>query len=466
METKVDRLEARANFGGTVYPTGGRCTSRWQKACVVLLLCVATAIVSPAQTFTVITDFDGTHGANPGVLGAMRLIQGLDGNLYGTTFNGGANSDGVLFKVAGGTLTAPHSFSGMPPEGDFPVGGLVLATNGNFYGTTSGGGTDSLGTVFKVTPKGVLKTLKTLHSFSGTDGDEVWAPLIQATDGKFYGTALGGGTSGEGTVFKITAAGALATVHNFAGGGADGAFPVAPLVQGTDGNFYGTSLQGGTNSGAGTVFKMTPAGVVAVLHSFAVGGDFSDGGQPRGGLVQGLDGNFYGTTSLGGSPGGGGGTIFQITPAGVFTKLHTFAGYPGDGAVPYDGLVLGSDGNFYGTTFNGGSLAAACNCGAIFRISPGGTFTMLYSFTNTTDGRNPFGGVVQATDGNFYGATVAGGSNTNAKCVYDATHTCGTVFSLSVGLGPFVTTLPTLRQGGEGSQDSREQSDGRDRRHL
>ncbi len=407
---------------------------------VLTAVLLATVIHLPAQTVTLVANFDGIHGANPGVLGDMRLAQGLDGNLYGATFNGGASGHGVVFKVAGGTLTALHSFTDTSPEGGNPVGGLVLATNGKFYGTTPLGGTDDFGTVYRVTAKGKLKTL---HSFSGTDGNDPWASLIQGTDGKLYGTAVEGGADGEGTAFKITLAGAgFATVHNFAGGSTDGSFPVAPLVQGSDGNFYGTTLQGGVNPGAGTVFKMTPAGVVAVLYSFAVT-DFSDGAQPHGGLVQGLDGNFYGTTSEGGSPSGGGGTVFQITPVGTLKTLHAFSGYPGDGAVPYDGLVQGTDGNFYGTTFNGGSQAAACNCGTIFRVAPDGTYTMLYSFTQSPVGRNPVGGLLQGTDGNFYGTTVAGGSNTNSLCVFDSTQTCGTVYSVSVGLGPFVTTLPT-----------------------
>ena len=446
MESKMNRTGFRTNFGDTSHAVVGRCTNRWQRACAVFLVLAAAAIAASAQTFTVVTDFDGDHGANPGVLGDMTLVQGLDGNLYGTTFNGGATGHGVVFKVAGGILNALHSFADTAAEGGYPVGGLVLATNGNFYGTTSVGGTDSDGTVYRISSHGVLKTL---HSFNGIAGQDPWDHLIQGTDGKFWGTTTSGGSVGDGTAFKMTAAGVLATVHNFAGGAGDGFLPVDALVQGTDGNFYGTTVQGGVNSGAGIIFKMTPAGAVNVLHSFDSGGDPSDGYQPRGGLVEGLDGNLYGTATGGGSPGGGPGTIFRITPSGTFTKLYSFAGYPGDGASPYDGLTLGSDGNFYGTTLNGGSAAAACNCGTIFQITPGGTYKMLYSFTGKADGRVPFNGLMQGTDGNFYGATTAGGNTTNAKCVYDATQTCGTVFSLSMGLGPFVSALPASGKAGK-----------------
>jgi uncharacterized repeat protein (TIGR03803 family) len=242
-------------------------------------------------------------------------------------------------------------------------------------------------------------------------------------------------------MFKMTGAGALTTVCFFSSGSADGGFPVAPLVQGSDGNYYGTSTQGGIKN-HGAIFKMTPKGVFSVLYSFSAD-DFSDGAQPRGGLIQSyLDGNFYGTTAFGGSPAGAAvGTVFKVTPGGTLTTLHSFGDYPGDGSNPYDGLVQGSDGNLYGATLSGGSQAAQCNCGTLFRIAPDGSYKMLYSFTNTADGRNPFGALTQATDGNFYGATEAGG-NVNAKCVGDGFLTCGTVFTFSMGLDPFVIAVP------------------------
>jgi uncharacterized repeat protein (TIGR03803 family) len=387
-----------------------------------------------AQVFTKVTDFNGTNGGNPL---AMSLAQGSDGKLYGTTWKGGANSLGTVFNLKGGTVKVLHSFSGVAPDGDTPDAGLVLATDGKFYGATERGG-GGMGTVFSITSGGVFANL---HTFNGVDGASPVAPLIQARTGWFYGTTSNGAGAGGGSAFKINTMGAISTVYSFgANGPSDGIFPYAPLIQGSDGNFYGTTEFGGGNPcNCGAVVKVTPAGAEIVLHSFA---GIDDGGQPLAGLVQALDGNFYGTTSTGGCASGCGGTIFMITAAGGLTTLHTFTGYPGDGTSPMAGLSLGTDGSLYGTTFQGGSSGAACNCGTVFRITTNGTYRMLYSFTNTTDGRNPRGGLFQATDGRFYGTTIAGGSGVNSKCTYDSTQTCGTIFTLSVGLGPFVIDLP------------------------
>jgi len=391
-----------------------------------------------SQTVTTLVNFDGTNGGNAQ---SMSLVQGSDGKLYGTTWKGGANSMGVVFKVIEGTAKVLHTFSGVAPDGAFPTAGLLLASSGKLYGTTQQGG-GGLGTVFSITPAGAYLTL---HSFAGTDGATPAAPLIQSTAGPFYGTTSSGGTGAVGTAFKITAAGGLTTLYNLGSNGlGDGLYPFAPLVQGSDGSFYGATEFGGTNlCNCGTVFKVTPAGKEKVLYSFGAGGGFSDGAQPLGALIQGLDGNFYGTTSSSGCAAGCGGTVFKITPLGVLTTLHAFTCYPGDGCSPQAGLAVGSDGNLYGTTFQGGSQAAACNCGTIFQIAPDGTYQSLYSFTNGTDGRNPWGGLFQATDGAFYGTTIAGGSGVSSSCNYDGTQTCGTVFSLSLGLGPFVIDLPS-----------------------
>jgi uncharacterized repeat protein (TIGR03803 family) len=207
----------------------------------------------------------------------------------------------------------------------------------------------------------------------------------------------------------------------------DGRNPFAGLVQGTDGNFYGTTSGGGAGF-AGTVFKLSPGGTLARLHSF----DTTDGASPYAGLIQAADGNFYGTTTLGGTNSAG--TIFQITPSGTLTTLYNFCTQPkcSDGETPVAGLVEATDGNFYGTTEFGGANGA----GSIFQITADGALTTLYSFcaqTNCTDGANPLAGLFQATDGNFYGAASTGGANN-----------VGTIFSLAMGLGPFVETLPTF----------------------
>ena len=201
------------------------------------------------------------------------------------------------------------------------------------------------------------QSLTTLYSFAGSDGALPEAGLVRGSDGNFYGTTYFGGTNGDGTVFKITPSGTLTTLYSFAG--SDGVDPVAGLVQGIDGNFYGTTYQGGAN-GEGAVFKITPSGTLTTLYGFAG----SDGEFPYAGLVQGSDGNFYGTTVFGGADclDLGCGTVFQITPSGTLTTLYNFAG--SDGVAPYAGLVQGSDGNFYGTTQQGG----ANNVGTVFRL--------------------------------------------------------------------------------------------------
>jgi len=394
-----------------------------------------------SQIVTNVANFDGINGGNPK---ATTLVQGLDGKLYGTTWEGGANSKGVVFKLSGATITPIHTFSGVAPDGSFPNAGLVLGTNGKFYGTTEG----AAGIVFSITAAGVFKTL---HGFTGADGSAPQGPLMQATNGAFYATTeAGGGGAAGGTFFKMTASGAFKKLYTFGAPAGDGFFSFAGVAQGLDGKFYGTTVAGGGNPcNCGSVFRVTGGGIENVLFPFGSGGSFLDGSSPTGTLVRGPDGNFYGTTTAGGQQFGGSGTVFKITPAGALTTLHAFGGYPGDGSIPYAGLTFGSDGTLYGTTFQGGSQAAACNCGTLFQIATDGTYRLLYSFTNGSDGRNPYGGVFQATDGIFYGTTIAGGPNKNATCFYDSTQTCGTVFALSVGLGPMVIDLPAAAKVGK-----------------
>jgi len=263
------------------------------------------------------------------------------------------------------------------------------------------------------------QTFTTLHSFDLTDGGNTYAGLVQATDGNLYGTTVGGGAKGDGTVFKITPSGTLMTLYSFCSksGCTDGYFP-AGLVQATNGNFYGT-----TAGGHGTVFKVTPSGTLTTLHSF----NGTDGSSPRAGLVQATDGNFYGTTYSGGAKNIG--TVFKITPSGTLTTLHSFD--LTDGESPVAALIQSTDGNLYGTTPPGG----AHGDGTVFKITTSGTLTTLYSFCSKlgcTDGANPEAALVQDTNGTFYGTTRSGGA-----------HAYGTVFSLSAGLGPFVETQPT-----------------------
>jgi len=423
--------------------------STWKAIFLSCVFCAATAIASRAQTFNTLVNFNYTNGNMPW---GMNLIQGTDGNFYGTTYGGGANSMGTVFKVnAEGVLTTLYSFCAQTgcTDGKQPIGGLVQATNGNFYGTTSQGGANNYGTVFEITAEG---TLTTLHSFNGADGANPGAALIQASNGNFYGTTSNGGANdacptgpGCGTVFEITADGNLTTLHNFQG--TDGQLVDAALIQATDGNFYGTTARGGvvsdiciTGPGCGTVFELTPSGKLTTLYSF----QGADGWSPGGGLVQASNGNFYGTTGMGGANGAG--TVFEITPGGTLTTLHNF-GYT-DGSMPYVAMVQATDGNLYGTTNGGGpdsvfgEFTGGLSDGTVFKITPEGELTNLHNFGGA-DGAGPWGGLVQATDGNLYGTTVEGGNGPN--CGLGG---CGTVFSLSVGLDPFVKTEPTSGEAG------------------
>jgi uncharacterized repeat protein (TIGR03803 family) len=397
----------------------------------LLLLCLTMAIPSQSQTFTTLHSFDVTDGFEP----YAGLVQTTSGLLYGTTYGGGANNGGSVFKISPtGTLTTIYSFctQGGCPDGLGPRTGLVQATSGNIYGTTNNGGTSDLGTVFKITSGGSLKTLYSFCSLSNCADGAYPQGIVQATDGNLYGTTgQGGGASSDGTIFKITPGGTLTTLHSF--DGTDGALPQAGLIQATDGNFYGTTSSGGTNGG-GTVFKITPSGTLTTLYNFCSQSDCTDGEAPYAALVQGLDGNFYGTALGGGVVRSNAGTVFKITPSGALTTLYAFCAGAlcTDGESPEAGLIQATDGNFYGVTYNGGGEFG----GTIFSITASGALTTLYAFcsqSGCTDGANPSGTLVQDTNGEFYGTTYQGGNST-------CTSGCGTVFSLSMGLGRFVET--------------------------
>ncbi len=391
---------------------------------LVLMLMGVRTITAQGQVFTSLASFDGINGAVP-----AQVVQGTDGNLYGTS-GGGANNAGTVFRVGlQGTLTTLHSFCSETncTDGDLPTEALVLASDGDLYGTTYQGGLNNMGTVFRITQGGTLTAIYSFCSqFGCTDGAHPTAGLIQATNGNFYGTTSAGG--GYGTVFKITPTGKLTTLHSFSP--PEGEEPTG-LIQATDGNFFGTAPRGGIND-AGTVFKITPGGNLTTLYRFCGQFNCTDGANPLNRLVQAADGSFYGTTYAAGdltcNEGFGCGTVFKITAGGRLTTIHRFEAT--DGVQPMAGLVQATDGNLYGTTLGGGDLG--CNppngCGTIFNVAPGPMLTTLHRF-ESTDGRFLFGSLVQATDGSFYGATGNGGGP------YDD----GTIFSLDVGLGPFVT---------------------------
>src|ERR1039458_3293117 len=410
------------------------------RACALLVLCVITAIASPAQ-FTTLHTFDGTDGGTPD--GA--LVQGIDGNLYGTTEAAGANGAGTVFKMTtGGTLTTLYDFCSQPScaDGANPNAGLVQDTDGNFYGTTFGNdnptcGGSGCGTVFKITPGG---TLITLHSFcaksSCLDGANPTAALVQGTDGNLYGTTSAMGKYLEGTVFKITTSDKLTTLHTF--NGTDGNSPYGGGIQGIDGNFYGTTGYGGAD-GNGTVFKMTSTGKLTTLHSFKG----ADGANPYGGLVQlpyPLRPLLYGATYAGGDNGDG--TIFEIAPTGNLHNQYSFCSLAAcaDGANPSAGLQ--TFGNIaFGTTSYGGAIGD----GVLFEFFLGGLeYVTDYSFcskTDCADGDFPLAALVEDTNDNLYGTTSGGGNG------------FGTVFTYPSGAPkPFVEPLPNYGKVGASIQ--------------
>ncbi len=356
----------------------------------LLVLCTAFIVTARAQTFTTLATFDGSDGANP----TGALVRGADGNYYGVTANGGDHFFGTIFRMTPeGQVTTIYGFCIQfgCPDGSFPVGELLQASDGNFYGETYTGGPQNMGTLFRITPAG---TLTTLHTFADTDGRAPTGGLIEASDGNFYGTTALGGLGESGTVFRLTPEGVFTVVHEF--GYPDGFWPQTKLLQASDGNFYATTNRGGANNW-GTIFRMTLNGDVTTLYSFCFG-TCTDGAAPAGALIQASDGNLYGTTSQG--PPNIAGTVFRTTLDGTLTTLHAFNG--NDGGGPIAGVVEATDGNFYGTTT--GTCYGSCD--TIFRMTPQGAATTLHTF-NQTEGARPLG-LLQTPDASFYGVTIQG----------------------------------------------------------
>jgi len=404
-------------------------------AIAALVVAVTFTTTAVAQTYSAIYEFGNKTGdpANPQYSGI--IAQGRDGDLYSTTPDGGSSCSfcGTVFKITPlGTLSVVYNFNDTTGAGYAPLGGLTLGTDGNFYGTTQVLGQFRLGTVFKITASG---TLTTLYNFGACaypclEGTFPIAPPVQGTDGNFYGTTptRSDGTN-QGVVYKITSAGKFTTLYAFTG--TSGYNPNAPLMQGADGNFYGTTTLGGktvsttcvvrsSSSTCGTVFKITPAGKVTFIYEF----DKTHGAGPIGPVIQGTDGNFYGTTSEGGANGFG--VIFKLTSAGVLTVLHDFNGT--DGQTPVAGLVQANDGNLYGVASAGGLLGY----GAIFKsgTSPS-TFSVLYNFDGT-HGATPEVTLFQHTNGILYGDTDRGGL-----------HDLGAFYSLNIGAAEFARLQST-----------------------
>ena len=398
-----------------------------RSACIFLIFSIATAIISEAQNYNVLARFENGNGGSP-----ISIVQGTDGNFYGVGITGGNNAGGSFFTVTpAGGVARLHVFCAVKPCLDgFGPNGIILASDGNFYGTTRRGGQRGDGTVFRVTPTG---TVTTIYSFCAdtptcTNGVSPEGELTQGSDGDLYGTAANVGAHNAGTVFKITLAGVFTKLYDFCSqpNCADGLRPGAGLVEARNGLFYGTTLGGGANGSGGTIFRISPSGKLTTLYSFCAQPNCLDGANPQTSLLLATDGNFYGATGSGGLIDGtcpsGCGTVFRIPLSGApFTLVHAFTGSEG---TQVQKLIQATDGSFYGTARSGGSS----NLGTLFKMDSAGSVSVLFNFCNAApckSSTNP-AGLMQSTTGLFYGTTTGPGN--------------GVVFTY--GFPPFITISP------------------------
>lgn len=380
--------------------------------------------VSEAKGFRVVHAFVGSDGEAP----YSRLLPGLNGSFYGTTFAGGAGNClggcGTVFNLASdGTETVLYSFLA-GSDGDFPSAGVIADAAGNLYGTTSeggGSGCDGLGcgTIYKLSPDG---SEEILYSFKGgTDGANPLGGLIADASGNLYGTTVNGGSTkdcnfhvGCGTAFKLAPDGSETVLFAFERE-KDGENPQGGVIADSSGNLYGTTLYGGVNND-GLVYRLAPDGSETILYAFRGG---SDGNWPYGDLSMDKAGNLFGTTQYGGSHSVG--TVFRISPDGTETLLHSFDPDTGEGYNPAAGVILDSRGNLYGTTFEGGHSAACMGgCGTIFRLAPDGTYSVLHALM-AKQGAFPSASLALGREGSLYGTAPSGG-------LHDCHGPCGTIF--------------------------------------
>lgn len=367
-------------------------------------------LVSPssAQVFSTLYSFTGQSTSAYPVY--VTPAQGRDGHLAGTTSDATVSTGGSLFRLStSGAASFPHVFDSS--TGSDPFGGVTLASDGSFYGTTGFGGSMNNGVLFRMMPNGEYTVLQEFQG--GADGALPGAPPIEGLDLGLYGTTNGNAATAA-TIYKYTpSTGAFTTLYQF--DQAHGQFVTAPLIQATDGNLYGTAYQGGANN-CGSVFKLTTLGTLLWYYSFPCG---QGGANPVGPVVQASDGNFYGTTSQGGSIGYG--SVFKLSRNGVISILYSFKGSPSDGSSPFAGLVQATDGKLYGATSGGGTS----NTGTLFQITTTGSYKLLYNLNTHTS--NPVGTLSQHTNGVLYGTAEFGGK-----------FGFGTVYSLDMDFGPFV----------------------------
>ena len=360
-------------------------------AFISLLAC--SLLSAQVQSFSVLYNFSNSpDGASPD---KGTLVLDPAGNLYGTTYAGGIFSQGTIFKLdPSGNETVLYHFRGLK-DGAGPIGGLVLDSTGNFYGTTSYKGSFNAGTLFKLTAP---HTGELIHTFSGnSDGAQPYAALLRDRQGNLYGTTKGGGSSGNGIIFRVDPSGHEIVVHSFTGTPTDGAQPTATLIRDTAGNCYGTASSGGLFQ-YGTIFKLDNRGVETTLHDFTGSGD---GISPLGAMVRDAAGNLYGTTSAGGALNLG--SIFKLDPSGRELWIVNFGG--SNGSYPVGDLILDDADNIYGTTAYGGDF----DSGTVFRVTTAGDFRVLHSF-NGSDGNQPYAGLARDKENHLYGTTRFGGA--------------------------------------------------------
>jgi uncharacterized repeat protein (TIGR03803 family) len=381
-----------------------------------LMWCLSSALLalvdtSSSQTVTTVYSFPRSGGSP--YYGS--LTQGPDGQLYGTTTGGGANDDGTVFKISTlGRELVVHSFDGA--DGSSPEAGVTLASDGYFYGAAVEGGAAPPpdGVIFKLNAAGSFQVLVNIN---GSNGSAAIFPPVEASDGNLYGVTPGSGPSATplGTLYKISRSGLFSNLYTF--DGTYGSYPHGRLVQGPNGNLYGVAADGA--NGCGTIFEFTLEGAPVSAYSFDCG---TGGNDPVGAITLANDGNFYGNTDEGGTHGLG--VVYKYDRHGVLTVLYNFGDTPTD-SFPQSSLIQATDGNLYGTVNIGGTY----NNGTIYQVTLSGAYTVIYNFPPGSD--EPYfiePGLMQHTNGKLYGESCGGG--TAGK---------GTVFSLDMGLGPFVT---------------------------
>ena len=391
-----------------------------------------TGVTAAQPTETLLHSFTPPpRGANP----YSDLIRDSAGNLYGTTGSGGAENAGAVYKLTTtGSLIVLYSFTG-GSDGSGPRSGVIRDSSGNFYGTTVYGGATGSGVVYKLTTTGQLTVL---YSFTGGwDGAYPFAGLIRDSAGNLYGTTAYGGSApgheGNGVVFELSTAGQLTVLHTFTGE-PDGAYPYAGVISDSSGNLYGTTYFGGT-ADAGAVFEVPIAGSETVLYSFTGG---TDGANPFASVIRDTAGDLYGTTFAGGASGAG--VVYKLSSTGSEKPLYSFTGGT-DGNNPYSGVVRDSAGNFYGTTIYGG----ASRDGVVYKVTPGGSESVLYTFTGATDGTGPYAGVVRDSSGNIYGAAAYGGAAGEGVLFELATAGFQTLYGFPEAAGGFAPNSGLIR---------------------